>query len=298
MRIFMTGASGFVGAPAARALVDAGHAVTTLGFDRHVEVPAGVDVIEGDLRDVESYGPGLDRLAPELLVHLAWYLDPRDYTRARINVDLVAGSATLVERALAAGCRRVVVSGSCSEYAPSDDALVEDAPLHGQSLYAACKIALFHIAREQVRAAGASFCWPRLFNLYGPREAPARLVPAVIGALRSGGRARVSAGMQVRDYLHVEDAARAVAAIALGEVDGAINVGSGEGVTVRSVVEIVGRSLDGLDRIDFGAIPTRPDETPRVVADVSRLRALGWTPRFDLAAGLADTLARASYLVA
>ncbi len=290
MRIFMTGASGFVGAPVAQALVEAGHSVTTLAFDRPAEVPAGIASVAGDLCDVSTYGPALDRMAPELLVHLAWYLDPRDYTRARVNLDLVAGSAALVERALAAGCRRIVVSGTCSEYAPSEVTLDEDAPLHGQSLYAACKVALFHLVREQARAAGAAYCWPRLFNLYGPREAPARLVPAVIAALSSGGRARVSAGTQIRDYLHVEDAARALAAIALGDVEGPINVGSGEGVAVRRVVEILASLLDGTDRVDFGAIQTRPDETPRVVAEVSRLRRLPWSPRFDLASGLADVV--------
>jgi nucleoside-diphosphate-sugar epimerase len=290
MRIFITGASGFVGAPLGEALLRAGHELAALGFDRTGETPAGATMVPGDLRDPSSYGDALARFAPELLVHAAWYLDPRDYTRSPSNLDLLDGSARLIARALAAGCKRVLVCGTCSEYAASDAPLDEDAPLHGLSLYAATKIALYHVAREQTRAAGASFVWPRLFNLYGPREASARLVPAVIGALLAGDRARVSAGLQVRDYLHVHDAADALAMIALGDVQGAINVGSGVGITVRSLVECIGELTGGSDRIDFGAIATRPDETPKVVADVARLRWLGFAPRHGLRNGLQQVI--------
>ena len=92
---------------------------------------------------------------------------------------------------------------------------------------------------------------------------------------------------------HVADVGTAIAAIATTPgLVGPVNVGSGRPVTVRTIVETIARELGATDRVKFGARPDNPTDPPFICADVRKLAsATGFTPRYDLASGLADTIA-------
>lgn len=137
----------------------------------------------------------------------------------------------------------------------------------------------------------ASVAWPRLFFLYGPREHPARLVPSVTNALLAGQPAECTAGTQQRDFLHVEDAAAALVQLVLSDVTGPVNIGSGEAVSVKTVVETIADIVGRPDLLRLGAKPMPPNEPPLLVADVRRLRnEVKWAPRIGLRQGLEDTV--------
>ena len=130
-----------------------------------------------------------------------------------------------------------------------------------------------------------------VFFLYGPHEHPRRLVASVARSLLDGQPALCTAGGQRRDFLHVEDAADACVSLLRSEVCGAVNVASGEAVTVCAVAEKLAAVVGAYGLLRPGALPSRPDEAPLLVADVRRLRhEVGWRPRFDLNGGLAHTV--------
>ena len=134
------------------------------------------------------------------------------------------------------------------------------------------------------------FAWARIFHLYGPAEAEVRLVPAVILALLDGQVAECTHGEQIRDYLHVEDVASALWAIAKSELCGPVNVGSGQPVKVRKIVETIAQYLQRGKDVAFGALPADPKEPPLLVADVRRLaNETGWKPALTLEEGVATT---------
>jgi nucleoside-diphosphate-sugar epimerase len=136
-----------------------------------------------------------------------------------------------------------------------------------------------------------SFAWTRLFYVYGPGESPARLVPSVILALLKGTAAKCTEGFQVRDYLCVEDVASAIVAVAQSEFNGTVNIGSGEPVTVRAIVQLLGETLGRPDLLAFGAVKPNPVDPPFVLADVRRLRnEIGWQPSLSLQEGLRQTV--------
>src|SRR5262249_31036942 len=90
---------------------------------------------------------------------------------------------------------------------------------------------------------------------------------------------------------HVQDAADALVALLDSDLQGAVNVGSGNAVSVRSLVRRLGVLTGRPELVRCGAVPDRPDEPPLIVADVGRLRGeLGWSPRFTLEGGLAQTV--------
>ncbi|MEA2139827.1 MAG: UDP-glucose 4-epimerase, partial [Solirubrobacteraceae bacterium] len=114
---------------------------------------------------------------------------------------------------------------------------------------------------------------------------------SVARALAAGERAPTSAGLQRRDFLHVDDVAAAFAAIVASGATGAVNVGSGEAVTVRSIAEQLAAAAGRPELLDVGALPDRPGDPPEIAADVARLRdEVGFAPSWSLADGLAETL--------
>ncbi len=157
--------------------------------------------------------------------------------------------------------------------------------------YAECKIALSRVLEEFGRAQGLSTAWGRIFFQFGPREDPRRLVSSVIVDLLSGREAACTPGTQVRSFLHVDDVGAAFAALLGAEVEGAVNVGSGERITIAEVLGRIAERIGRRDLIKLGARPMPASEPPLLVPDIGRLRAeVGFEPRWTLDAGLDDTI--------
>lgn len=298
MRILLTGATGFIGCHVARALVRAGHEVIALnlpgcGTQRLDDLRTSLELIDLDLADTLVVEQLIDRVRPEACIHLAWYAEPGKYLTSPINLDCLSQGMHLARCLLLGGCRRLLAAGTCVEYdLAGASPLREDSPTRPQSLYAASKLALSQMLGEVGRLTELSVAWLRFFYLYGPHEDARRLVPAVIGGVLAGERVALTAGTQVRDYLHVEDLAAAVVAVLESPLAGPINVCSGEAVTVRELATTIGQLLGRQELLDFGARPMPPDEPLCVVGDNRKLReGTAWRRRFDLRSGLEQTIA-------
>ena len=150
------------------------------------------------------------------------------------------------------------------------------------------------LAREQPDR--LQFIDVRLQQMYGPGDDCSKFTTQVIEACRTGkARLSLTAGEQRRDFIHIHDVVCAYDHILHGHRDFAasdtIEVGSGTAVSMREFVELVHRLTDATTTLDFGAVPYRTAEAMLCVADTARLRSLGWTPRFDLEAGIGQILA-------
>jgi len=98
-------------------------------------------------------------------------------------------------------------------------------------------------------------------------------------------------GEQVRDFLHVEDVASGIAAVAQSSLTGVVNVASGQRVTVREIAEKIAAIVGRADLLALGARPYAPNDPMFILADNSRLRQnTGWKPRYDLESGLRQTI--------
>jgi nucleoside-diphosphate-sugar epimerase len=138
---------------------------------------------------------------------------------------------------------------------------------------------------------GFSLAWARLFFVYGPGENPDRLVPSVARALLRGEAAPCSEGSQVRDFLHVDDAAWALVRLLESEVEGPVNIASGRPVGLRELLLSIGEAVGTPGLLEFGKVPLRPGEPPLLVADVRRLaNEVGWEQRWTLQTGITETV--------
>lgn len=269
MNIVLTGATGFIGRHVAAALQRAGHQLTPL-------TRPGYDLLQPDC----PLPPG----PFDLGIHLAWYVEPGKYLDSPLNDEWVRASLRLAQMVR---CRRWLVAGTCFEYAMTNRPLAETDPATPTTRYARAKLELL----RQWQALPSELVWVRIFYQYGPFEDPRRLVPHIITSLLRGQHAELTAGTQVRDFLHVEDVGSAIATVATSTLTGIVNIGSGTGMTVRQIAETIGELTGRPDLLAFGAKPMPPHDPPFVVADTTRLRSLGWHPRYDLCTGLAQTIA-------
>jgi nucleoside-diphosphate-sugar epimerase len=287
-RVLLTGATGFVGRHALTALADAGHEVHAVARRRGPDAP-GVIWHEADLL------AGCELVAevePEILVHLAWYAEHGKFWSSVENVRWVEASLALLRTFAAAGGRRAVMAGSCAEYEWSREIYPESAPLRPATLYGAAKHGLHVVACAFCRQADIELAWGRVFFLYGPFEAPGRLVPSLVLPLLRGEPVPMTEGTQRRDFLHSADAGAAFAALADSRVTGAVNVASGEGLELRELAREIARRAGGEELLRIGARPMPEGDPPALLADVRRLREeVGWCPRVELAEGLDGVIA-------
>jgi len=293
VRALVTGGGGFIGAHCVRELLRRGHDVTVLArpedpLSRLGGVRDRVEIVRGTREALPQ--DALRRCKPEACLHLAWYAEPGKYLDAERNIDCLTGSLALLRNLIAQGCQRFVGAGTCFEYEMRDTALRETDPARPATLYAAAKLALCETGQQLARQKGSRFAWGRVFYPYGPEEDPRRAVPGVINALLDERPFPASSGEQVRDYVHVEDVAGGFAALVEAEAQGVFNLCSGAPVSMRALFTALGSQLGKAELIEFGKFPARGWEPPYIVGDNARLRALGWTPRHNLASGLAQTI--------
>ncbi len=297
MKVLLTGVTGLLGSYLGRRLVAGGHEVhalvrpgaSTLRIDSYAR---SLRLVESDLARPETYRQRLAEIRPDVAFHLAWYAEPGSFWNALENLDCVAMTMELVRELARCGCGHLVVAGSCAEYRPSTGPMPESTPTQPTTLYGAAKDATRAVLEASAPFMDMTVAWARVFFPFGPGEPEQKLVPTVTRALLCGERAHCSHGRQIRDFIYVEDCADALRAISAAGIKGPVNVGTGEGHSVRTLVEtlaeLTGRSASDLD---FGTIKAVADEAPEIVADIRRLREeAGWQPTHTLHSALAETV--------
>ena len=292
-RILLTGATGFIGRQAAPLLIERGYEVHAVSRSGGPELD-GIHSHAADLLESGIPETLVAEVGPTHLLHLAWYAEPGEFWDSVENLRWTAASLELLGAFAASGGRRFVGAGTCAEYdwSVAGRCVEGRTPLRPATLYGACKDAMRRVVEATSRERRLSAAWGRVFFPYGPGEHSDRLVPSTALRVLQGEPAPCTEGSQVRDFLHVADAAAALVELLDSEVVGPVNVGSGEPVSVRELVGMIGDAAGRPELIELGALPSRPGEPAELLADTGRLRReVGWAPFYSLRDGIRDTVA-------
>jgi nucleoside-diphosphate-sugar epimerase len=298
-RVLLTGATGLIGSRAIAPLLAAGHEVHALARDPHAidedrDLTANVNRHAVNLLDWETTRAVVYEIEADALLHFAWYAEHGRFWAAAENLPWVGATLNLLRLFGEAGGVRAVLAGSCAEYEWGADGICSevDTPLRPATLYGTAKHATEMVASAYANATGLELAWGRIFLCYGPGEDERRLVPSVIRALLAGHEADVSDGEQLRDFMHTDDLARAFVELLDSQVDGAVNIASGEGVRLAEVIALIAEEIGRPELVRLGALPRREGDPAKLLADVSRLREeVGFERRISLGRGIRDTIA-------
>ncbi|GAA0467694.1 NDP-sugar dehydratase or epimerase [Paractinoplanes deccanensis] len=293
-RAIVTGGHGFVGSHLVAALRRRGVAVTVLDV---VPPPAGLPADVGhrpvDLRDPASVRAAL--VPADVVFHLAGNASGTiSVDRPRFDFETNAeGTFNLFEALLDEPPRRVTYLSSAMVYGrPECTPMPEDHPLRPFLPYAASKLAGEHIAESMCESYGLPTVIGRAFTIYGPGEDPRRAGGEVSQFVRwhLNGRPIPAVGdadRKTRDFAHVHDLVHGLMTITERGTPGEVyNLGTGSETSLRELADIVGR-VTGRPA-DLHCDDEVLDDSYRHVADIAKLRALGYRPRVPLAEGIAD----------
>ncbi|MEU6658023.1 UDP-glucose 4-epimerase GalE [Streptomyces sp. NPDC046821] len=301
MTWLITGGAGYIGAHVARAMAGAGEELVVLddlSTGVSERLPAGVALVRGSVNDPALLKRVCAEHAVTGVVHLAAHKQvgesverPELYYR-----DNVGGLAVLLDAVAEAGVRRFVFSSSAAVYGnPDVDLITETTPCVPMSPYGETKLAGEWLVRAAGRAHGMATVCLRYFNVAGaasPELADTgvfNVIPMVFDRLSHGEAPRIFGddyptpdGTCVRDYLHVADLAEAhlAAARRIGAPgatgDLTVNIGSGTGVSVRELVDVISE-VTGDPRAAV-VEARREGDSPRAVASAElAAKELGWS---------------------
>ena len=305
MRVLLTGGAGFIGSHVTELLLSEGHEVAViddLSRGRREQVPEGAMFYEADVRG--GCEEVFTEFGPEALCHQAAQIDVRrSVALPLLDLDInTVGSLKLLDNCVKYGAKRIVfastggaIYGEQDEFPAGEDHL--ERPI---SPYGISKLTVEHYLRFYEAQHGLSCVALRYANVYGPRQDPhgeAGVVAIFAGRLANGEVCTINGdGEQTRDYVYVEDVARAnVLALGDGVPSGAYNIGTGIETSVNELYETMAKTSEvnsgsgSVPRPEYAA--AKPGEQLRSSIDPSKAaRVLGWRPGSNLQEGLKKTL--------
>jgi dTDP-glucose 4,6-dehydratase len=298
MKLLVTGAAGFIGSTYARIATDAGHELTILDkltYAGRRENLEGVEhrFVHGGIEDPEKVREAMEGVDAVVNFAAESHVDRSIAGQDPFVTTHVIGTGVLLDAARELGVGRYLQVSTDEVYGSIDSgSFTESSPLNPSSPYSATKAAGDLLVTAHVHTHGIEAVICRGSNNYGPRQYPEKLIPLMtLNALHGDSLPVYGDGRQVRNWLYVEDFARAIhLVLERGEPGEAYNVG---GPDECENIDVVKRILDltGQDESLMAHVADRPGHDRRYSLASDKVRALGWEAQVHFAEGLDRTVA-------
>jgi dTDP-glucose 4,6-dehydratase len=307
VRLLVTGGAGFIGSCFVRRVLDKNAGCEILNLDKltyagNLENLAGFDsrpdyrFVRGDIADAAVVERVFGEFSPEAIVHFAAesHVDRSILSPEPVFETNLRGTFTLLEAALRSGLQRFVHVSTDEVYGsiPSPHEATEEFPLRASSPYSAAKAGSDLLALSYWTTYKLPVVVTRASNNYGPYQFPEKLIPLMISNALEGRSLPVYGdGMQVRDWLYVDDHCEAIAAVLNKGRDGEIyNIGGSRSLpnieVVRNILEATGQPESLIEYVT-----DRPGHDRRYALSSAKIMTeTGWVPRMQFEQGLSATV--------
>lgn len=287
--VFLTGGTGFVGHHVRRELADRDCQVTLLVREgKSVELRPNERTVVGDVTDFDN----LPEIDADFVVHLAAVTNVEQSIENPREVWKVNATGTLnvLELARESSLEGFLYTSTASVYGDPDYVPIdEDHPLNPQEPYGASKLAGERLAMSYETTYGVPVTTVRIFNAFGAGQPTYNVVPTIVSQAITSDEIVLGNLSPSRDFIYIEDAVSGlIAALERGNPGDVYNIGRGEDVTIGRLAELVSSLCEFEGPIRSSTERERDDnvEIPKHVADIERIRSLGWSPSWTIEDGL------------
>jgi nucleoside-diphosphate-sugar epimerase len=272
MHFLISGSSGFLGTALKKKLVDLEHTVTVIRHSDIINLKSQPKLLNTICKDI-----------PDIFIHAAWNVNPVNWVETPSQTEFISASGELLKQLSKLGLRTVIGVGSCLEYRPSRQLLVESSPINEANTYLRDKHNLRKVLFEISEDNGLKSSWARLFHLYGPGDNSKRLIPSILQGFREKQNITFTNGSRPINFLHVEDAVNGLICLTNSnyEANSIFNISGEKLVSPIAMTKLL---EDGAEEFL---------EEPGIVASKSfedfywgsnlKLKELGWSPDKDFA---------------
>lgn len=290
-RVLITGATGFIGQPLTKALIDANCQVMALTRKAPFE-QSQVQWLEADLANSDTYRDAIAEFAPEVVIHLAWQGIP-DYS-FEMSLNNLNQSLGLLSFVVGLeSCKKVMVSGSCWEYSAAKGECLERDVNVPQNDFTWAKHSIrswldTHCAKHDV-----DYAWLRIFYVYGPGQRSGSLLPTILTSLNNDTLPGINTPFNANDYVYIDDVVEAfMICVQQSFKSGIYNLGAGESTQVLDVCRLAEHIVKDSSQLTETLAKNAPVKVGTVDfwAGLTEVKTnLGWAPKTSLADGISQT---------
>lgn len=295
MRIFITGASGFIGKNILELLSSGSNKLLLLARDKRELGSLGrykQNAIFSDLKNIAYLQKDIKDFNPQVLIHLAWEGIP-DFTFKMCKRNLDNSLALINFIINETDCKKIIISGSCLEYGRTNGECRESDPVNINSLFAWTKYSLYCYLNFTCKELDKDLIWFRIFYAYGPGQRKESLIPSLISSFKKRIEPDIDGALNAHDFIHVRDIAQAFRQAVDKKVkSGIYNLGTGKSIRVIDICKITERIINGETRLPNRIKLNRHSKkTLNFWANINKTKkALSWTPNISIKSGIASYL--------
>lgn len=301
-KILITGGAGFIGSAIINHL-QGNHeifVIDNLSFgNRNFITVADDHFFKLDILNRNEILATIKNINPDTIIHLAAihfipYCNQHPFESANINIQ---GTINILDAAKLTGVKQVLFASTAAVYPISEHATNEDHVTGAMDIYGLSKLACEHLCNEFYLQSKITTIVARFFNAFGPNETNPHLIPEIQNQVNSGIR-KIKLGNLTpkRDFIHTSDMATAVELMLNKLTTGmhTVNLGSGTEYSVTEIVEAFARQLGEPITIEVDEQRVRKVERMHLLADVTKLKLLGWSPKVSIDQGIQTLLSDAA----
>ena len=298
MKVFITGATGFVGEHVLKEISKQNYDILALSrYNKRIQGDLiNLKWLYGDLSDFKELQSAVLAFNPDVVIHLAWQ-DIPDYSNIISTINL-KNSIQLFDFIInKTDCKKIIISGSCYEYGKEIGECFEDENVKIKSFFSWAKISLYQYLILKTKNSAINFIWFRIFYVYGPGQRDDSLIPSVIKSYKSFKTPQIKTPSNKNDFIHIEDVAIAFAnAVRMEAETGIYNLGYGVANSVFDICRLIEKNILNSSSITDKIKSYKKKPTLNFWANVEKTKiTFKWKPEITLQQGIEKYLVSKGY---
>jgi nucleoside-diphosphate-sugar epimerase len=275
-RIFLTGATGFLGSHIARKLAESGYHLMLSYRDQSnfTRCADFKDQSEWINLSHDNWKPEIEKFSPEIIMNIAWQgveSDARE--NRRIQIENIFFQQELLEVAEKVRAKTFIGFGSQAEYGNTDEPANETDPTNPTTAYGAAKLAALQMLQAFCTKYTINWIWLRLFSFFGEGESDKWLIPSVIKKIKENNRLELTPGEQQIAYIYVKDLSAIIASIINTKpLTGIYNISGNQLISVKELVIKIRDLINPEYELNFGTIPYRKEQPMRIIGNTDKIK--------------------------